>query len=72
VPSTGEGSAGGHYRFPITHETLMEKTQNENLSKSRDSALQMHLFTFDQQGASQFGETPQEASITTNLWILRT
>jgi hypothetical protein len=63
----GEGSAGGHCHFPITHGTLMEKTQNKNLRKRRDSALHMHLFSFDQQGASQFGEPPLEAGITANL-----
>jgi len=65
--STGEEFAGGHYHFPITHGTLMEKTRNENPSKNRDSALQRHLFCFDQQGASQFGEPPQRAGITANL-----
>jgi len=50
----------------------MEQTQSKNLSKSRNSALQMHLFSFDQQGANQFGEPLQGAGITTNMWILRT
>jgi hypothetical protein len=64
------GSAGGDYYFPITRGTLMEKTQNKNLSKAGTLWYRSTCPVVLNRGPASLANHPRELVFPANLGTL--